>query len=421
MSRAQQFEIFAAGALYNGAPLSSGYARFYTAGTTTLKNAYEDKEKAVSCTTKALDAQGRADVFGDGIYKIRLYEGNPDTTGVLRDEIDNYKCTATDGDVTTVTAAYTVTRDDEVVLVNTTAGNVIITFDPVANFDRAVTVKKIAAANTVTLTPDGAELFDSDATIVMTTLNESITLVPDTSASIWRRTNHVAQTILNITDIGLGNIKVLSTGTAATYTTPDGIAALVVTCVGGGGGSGGIDGQGAGTTAASMGGGGGGWTKKLIPYADLEASYTYTVGAGGTAGASGNNNAGAGGTTTFAGATLAMSATGGAGGIGHLGINGSVTATGTDSGVGSGGDLNGRGVPASSRSVSSGVIMGTSTSGFCPLFGGGIRSVSGADGTAGAYYGEGAGACYEAEAATNRAGAVGFSGVIIIEEYYYEQ
>lgn len=420
-TRATQFELFASGALYNGAPVVSGYAKFYAAGTTTAKNAYSDKDKSAAVTKQALDAEGRAEVYGDGLYKIRIYEGDPDTTGVLRVEIDNYKCMAVLGGVVTVTDDYTVTRDDDIVLVDTTTGDITISFDTVTSFDAPVTIKKIASANTVTLDPYTTQLIDEDTTLSMATLNQTVQLVPDTSAVIWRRTNHVATTILDITDIGLGAITIKTTGTAATYTTPTGIAYLVVTCIGGGGGSGGIDGQGAGTTAASMGGGGGGWTKKLIPYADLEETYTYTVGAGGTAGASGDNNAGAGGTTTFAGATLAMSATGGAGGLGHLGTNGSVLAAGTVSGVGSGGDINGRGVPASSRGISSGDIMGTCTSGFCPLFGGGIRSVSGADGTAGAYYGEGAGACYESNAETNRAGAAGFSGAIIIEEYYYEQ
>ena len=40
----------------------------------------------------------------------------------------------------------------------------------------------------------------------------------------------------------LGNITYLTSGTAATYTTPTGVRALYVECVGGGAGGGGADG-----------------------------------------------------------------------------------------------------------------------------------------------------------------------------------
>ena len=52
----------------------------------------------------------------------------------------------------------------------------------------------------------------------------------------------------------LKNITYLTSGTAATYTTPTGVRALYVECVGGGGGGGGVDGQGAGTGAGAGGG-----------------------------------------------------------------------------------------------------------------------------------------------------------------------
>jgi len=418
LKRATQFEIFASGALYSGAPIVSGYAKFYSAGTTTAKNAWSDKDKSSAVTKQALDAEGRAEVYGDGIYKIRIYQGDPDTTGVLRVEIDDYKCMGVIGGVVTVTSDYTVDRDDDIVLVDTTSGNITISFETVTGFDTPVTIKKIATANTVTLDPYSTQLIDADTTLTMTFENETVTLVPDTSAAIWRRTNHVAQTILNIENVGLGAVTILTTGTAATYTVPSGIARLRVTCIGGGGGSGGIDGQGAATSAASMGGGGGGWCSFLILPTLLEATYEYTIGAGGTAASSGNNNGGDGGTTTFAGGTVALSATGGTGGAGHLGINSSALLAGTAAGVGSGGDINGRGVPATSRGIYLGVLTSTSTSGCCPIIGGGIRSSN--TGTSGGYYGEGGGAVHESGAATDVSGAAGKAGCIIIEEYYYE-
>ena len=192
MSRAQQFEIFAAGAMYNGSILSSGYAKFYAAGTTTAKNAYSDVAKATAVISKALDAQGRADVFGDGIYKILLYEGDPDDGGTLRDTIDNYKCTAVLGDTSTKTAAYTVDRDDDVVLVNTVGGNITISIADVDTFDNPVTIKKIHADNTVTVNPYSTQTIDGNLTVAMTENNETMVLYPDTSADVWRRGDPLA-------------------------------------------------------------------------------------------------------------------------------------------------------------------------------------------------------------------------------------
>jgi subtilase family serine protease len=79
----------------SGSPIATGYVRFYEAGTTTLKNAYADKDKGSSFTKLALDADSRGVAYGDGIYKLKFYAGDPDNggtdTGIT---IDNYKCTA---------------------------------------------------------------------------------------------------------------------------------------------------------------------------------------------------------------------------------------------------------------------------------------------------------------------------------------
>ena len=192
MSRAQQFEIFAAGAMYNGAPVVDGYVRFYEAGTTTLKNAWEDADKSVACTTKQLDTQGRAEVYGDGIYKLLIYAGNPATTGVLRAEIDFYKCTALVGNRQTVTGNTTVTRDDEVILANTAAGNITLTLDDVATFDRSVVIKKIHAANSVFIVTTASQLIDALTDLTFTRDGESVELVPDHDGDLWRRSNELA-------------------------------------------------------------------------------------------------------------------------------------------------------------------------------------------------------------------------------------
>jgi len=210
-TRAQQFEIFASGALYNGAVLSSGYAKFYAAGTTNTKNAYDDKDKGTSCTKKALDAQGRAEVYGDGTYKIELYEGDPDSGGTLRDTIDNYKCTAVVGNTVTVTDDYSADRDDAVVLVDTTSKSITISLDDVNNFDNPITIKKIHASNTVTIDPYSTQTVDGSATISMTENNDTRVLDPDTSADVWRRGDFLGGVTSTVAELNILD------GVTATY------------------------------------------------------------------------------------------------------------------------------------------------------------------------------------------------------------
>jgi hypothetical protein len=190
--RAQQFEVLAAGVMDSGSPIATGYVRFYEAGTTTLKNAYADKDKGSSFTKLALDADSRGVAYGDGIYKLKFYAGDPDDggtdTGIT---IDNYKCTAVMGAIRTVTSADDIDRDDELVLVDTTSDDITVTLDDVDTFDNPVTIKKIAAGNTVTIATTDSQNIDSDSTKTLTLLGSAITVYPDTSADLWRVQNPV--------------------------------------------------------------------------------------------------------------------------------------------------------------------------------------------------------------------------------------
>lgn len=174
-TRAQQMEILAAGVIWNGSNIAVPYAAFYAAGTVTPKNAFADLDKSVAITKKALDTQGRAIVYGDGIYKIRFYDGDPDASGVLKFEIDNYKVTAVTGNSRTITSDTTGSDDDSLILGDTSTATVIYTLpSAVLMAGRTLTLKKISAANTFTYTAfageniDGASsgsLFDNNATI----------------------------------------------------------------------------------------------------------------------------------------------------------------------------------------------------------------------------------------------------------------
>jgi hypothetical protein len=190
--RAQQFEVLAAGVMDSGSPIATGYVRFYAAGTTTLKNAYADKDKGSSFTKLALDADSRGVAYGDGIYKLKFYSGDPDNggtdTGIT---IDNYKCTAVLGAIRTVTSADDIDRDDELVMVDTTSGDITVTLADVDTFDNPVTIKKIAAGNTVTIATTDSQNIDSDSNKTLTLLGSAITVYPDTTADLWRVKNPV--------------------------------------------------------------------------------------------------------------------------------------------------------------------------------------------------------------------------------------
>lgn len=75
---------------------------------------------------------------------------------------------------------------------------------------------------------------------------------------------------------------------SGTWTKPAGMRGALIEVIGGGGGSGGVAFSAAGQTE-SGGGGGGGYSAKLFLDSELGATEAVVVGAGGAAGASGNN------------------------------------------------------------------------------------------------------------------------------------
>lgn len=207
---------------------------------------------------------------------------------------------------------------------------------------------------------------------------------------------------------------VLTAGSAATYTTPARCRAIEVECVGGGGAGGG------GATAASsgaMGGGGGsgGFTKKLI--ASPAATYTYTIGAGGTAGSAGNNVGNNGADTTFS----TLTAKGGTGGGGMAAAATAAYSAGGAAGIaGSGGDINQPGQPGS-PGMRATAALGASGNGAPSLLGPGAIGIfnaqaTGTSATANTGGGGAGGSTVSAGAAT--AGGAGGSGLIIVTEHY---
>lgn len=221
-----------------------------------------------------------------------------------------------------------------------------------------------------------------------------------------------------------GNYVMRTYNSPATWTKPAGLKAVKVTVVGGGGGGGGARGTSipnpnpytpSTLSPRSAGqGGGGGAAIEYIPAESIPGPVAVTSGSGGTAGPApsslgSTSSGGTGGTSSF-GAFL--SATGGAGATGS-------PAQGTPGGQGSGsgGDLN---VPGG-RAVIAGRSGDVNTSIFSAS-GAGAQPGPGT-GVAGGNYGGGAtGALsvgtFSAPGSIPQAGAVGGSGVVIVEEFY---
>lgn len=71
---------------FNGQMLSGGKVYFYSAGTTSLKTIWTDAaESTEAANPVTLDAYGRAEVYADGTYKVRV----TDSAGVVQMEVDN--------------------------------------------------------------------------------------------------------------------------------------------------------------------------------------------------------------------------------------------------------------------------------------------------------------------------------------------
>lgn len=210
-----------------------------------------------------------------------------------------------------------------------------------------------------------------------------------------------------------GVIRIQKFTASGTYTPHAKMQYCIVEAVGGGGSAGGVAGT-SPTNVTSSGGASGSFSMGLHTPADIGASKTVTIGAGGAAPTAGANAGNAGGTTSLG--TLVV-APGGGGGPG--GSTGTVGATvGIPGGVGTGNILAIDGMAGGGGSFApSGSVPG--------VFGGfgGASRLSGsarvryrAAGLAGLSYG-GGGAGAMTDQTANLAGGAGADGVVIITEF----
>jgi len=169
----------------NGAVCSAYTAYFYSAGTSTAKNVWTEKEKTNPYTSRTLGSDGTIQVYGDGVYKIVIKDG--DGTAVYT--WDNVKVQHPNVAVLSKSGTYTATVDDDYILVTTTAGNVTINLYAAANFTHPLCIKNIGA-NSVVIDPSGAELIEGASTFTISTEDASAWLFSNGSA--WYVGNDIA-------------------------------------------------------------------------------------------------------------------------------------------------------------------------------------------------------------------------------------
>jgi|GEM_PF-6439785 len=176
-TRARHFEAALAGFRDNsGNSLNGGKLQFYIPGTSSTKNAYTDRDKTEPVTEVTLDANGRAEVYGDGWYDIKLL----DSEDVVLATFEYVYLQRTSYTTETKTADFTATTDVDSYLVDTTSGNVTVTMPAASDMTYPITVaKKTDDTNTVTIAPAGAETIDGGPSYTMSVQSESVSVASD--------------------------------------------------------------------------------------------------------------------------------------------------------------------------------------------------------------------------------------------------
>ena len=158
-----------------GDPLTGGKVYFYEAGTTTPKNVWTEKEKTNPYTSVTLDAGGIKQIYGDGTYKILVY----DSDDVLVYTWDNIRLRHSSQNILQKIATYTTTNDDDIILFDTAAGDITVNLHAAADWEQEISISNIGA-NNVIIDPSGAETIDGAATKTLYT-TEYIVLYSDGS------------------------------------------------------------------------------------------------------------------------------------------------------------------------------------------------------------------------------------------------
>jgi hypothetical protein len=210
------------------------------------------------------------------------------------------------------------------------------------------------------------------------------------------------------------NIQVFTS--SGTYTPTGNMRFCIVEALGAGGGGGGVSSSSGTQGRAGGGGGGGGYFRRILSAADIGASKSVTIGAGGSGGAAGGNG-GNGGTTSFA---TFGTATGGIGGTaGSLGV----PSLGGAGGSGSGGNINVSGGTGSTgiavNNANWGAQGGNGGQSFLGIGGSGVYVAGSSNtGESGLGFGGGGAGASSSLGAGSASGGAGANGIVIVTEFY---
>lgn len=452
----------------NGNPLTAGTVDFYTPGTTTRKTTWQDPTELIpNANPVVLDAAGRAIIYGFGSYRQIVKDKNGN---IIWDQLT--ASAGTGGSSTTVGDGNLVgtilpwagliappnylfgygqeisraTYPEYFTAVTLQSAAFCTSASPILTGLADTTQIPIGSPVEAICVAAGTTVLSKTATTVTVSNNASLTtnllarffpfgngngtttfnVVDLRGNSLAGRSNmggtassHLANgTGLGLT-LGINNFaysnavktqQILTSGTAATYTTPAGASRIVITMQAGGGGGG-------GSGAGDSNGGTGGTTSFN--------SITVIGGGGGQAASSGNvNGGGIGGTGGSGSATLRL--------VGSAG-NASGTTSTDNMAAGSGGAGfygAGAGLGGGAGGETTGGAGGTNTG--AGGGGAGLAVTSGVDPGAGGGAGEFAQFTINSPAATYtytvgaagtagtgaRLGGAGGSGIIIVDEYY---
>ena len=185
-TRCQQFECLTSAFLYNGSVPTTAYVQFFAAGTANTKNVWPDAEKSGSAFTKAaLGSDGRLVAFGDGIYDVKFYLGDPDDGYAVVKTLEDLKVEAVIGIVSTLISSSTITPDYEIVRVDTSSGDITVSLQTAENYSHPIVFIKTSASNTITFEANGSETINNQNTIFSTSLYGVTVLYPKTSTPAW--------------------------------------------------------------------------------------------------------------------------------------------------------------------------------------------------------------------------------------------
>jgi hypothetical protein len=223
---------------------------------------------------------------------------------------------------------------------------------------------------------------------------------------------------LNSNSIWLGRQTFCASGctaTGGTYTPDTGTNEILARCIGGGGGGGGAAATTGTQAAIGVGGAAGGYNEGR--FTSAFSGITVTIGAAGSAGATGNNAGGNGGATTF-GALL--TANGGNGGSGGVAAAAGGALAGVTGGSASGGDINVQGAYSLGAAYYSVAVVTQSAGANSQWGAGGLASATatGSAGNNGVGHGSGgSGGANAASQASALAGGAGTGGMCVVDEY----